>query len=65
MDREAWWVYGVHGVAKGWTRLKRLNHITTSLILQFQFGSFSNMLGHLEDSFLLACRFFQASLLFI
>ena len=42
MDREAWWVHGVHGVTKGWTRLKRLNDLTT-LILQFQFGSFSNL----------------------
>ena len=26
MGREAWWAT-VHGVAKGWTRLKRRNHI--------------------------------------
>ena len=115
-DREAWWVHWVHGVAKGWTRLKQFNR--HSLIFNFTipiwfflksagndwatslslftsmhwrrkwqptpvflpgesqgWGSLvgcrlwgrtesdtteaaaANLLGHLEDSFLLACRF--------
>ena len=30
MDREAWWAI-VHGVAKSWTRLKRLSTLKTTL----------------------------------
>ena len=49
MDGGAWWA-AVHGIAKSWTRLKRLSSSSISLINALNIHSFQNeALGQYKD----------------